>query len=246
MQISRIRLSDKTSRGLSHATPSAASEHHLELIGFPISMSFATFCVCLELRSLPFHQSYPVSAVLRTSPPPQSARPVPHGRPVGPVIPDLTTLGASRVACAFLVYVLPPLPRAAAGSRRRFSTAQPYQPHPSPITLSGRPAHRPFRGFAQRSLALRPAHSRRHLYVTCYTEGFSHFVTSMTAPVASGWSGCRVGLAPTGKRRLGTAHTCCGRSGPRPPTPSGPKVRLQESPQEIRSRHAVPSRSSPK
>jgi hypothetical protein len=29
----------------------------------------------------------------------------------------------------------------------------------------------------------------------------------MTAPVASGWSGCRVGLAPTGKRRLVTAHT---------------------------------------
>jgi len=42
--------------------------------------------------------------------------------------------------------------------------------------------------------------------VTRYTEGFSHFVTSMTAPVASGWSGCRVGLAPTGKRRLFTAH----------------------------------------
>ena len=40
-----------------------------------------------------------------------------------------------------------------------------------------------------------------------YTEGFSHFVTSMTAPVASGWSVCRVGLAPTGKRRLVTAHT---------------------------------------
>ncbi len=30
-------------------------------------------------------------------------------------------------------------------------------------------------------------------------EGFSHFVTSMTAPVASGWSDGRVGLAPTGK-----------------------------------------------
>ena len=39
------------------------------------------------------------------------------------------------------------------------------------------------------------------------SEGFSHFVTSMTAPVASGWSICRVGLAPTGKRRLVTAHT---------------------------------------
>jgi hypothetical protein len=41
-------------------------------------------------------------------------------------------------------------------------------------------------------------------------EGFSHFVTSMTAPIASGRSGCRVGLAPTGKRRLCTAHTHSG------------------------------------
>ena len=49
---------------------------------------------------------------------------------------------------------------------------------------------------ARRSLALRPAHSRRHLYVTCYTEGFSHFVTSMTAPVASGWSVAGWGLHP--------------------------------------------------
>jgi hypothetical protein len=69
-----------------------------------------------------------------------------------------------------------------------------------------------FSGLARRSLALRPAHSRRHLYVTCYTEGFSHFVTSMTAPVASGWSVRRVGLAPTGKRRLLTAHANSGQS----------------------------------
>src|SRR5271163_5112753 len=33
----------------------------------------------------------------------------------------------------------------------------------------------------------------------------------MPAPVASGWSGCRVGLAPTGKRRLVTAHVESGR-----------------------------------
>jgi hypothetical protein len=56
-------------------------------------------------------------------------------------------------------------------------------------------------------------HSRYGLHTRAVTvhrdplsEGFSHFVTSMTAPVASGWSGCRVGLAPTGKRRLCTAH----------------------------------------
>src|SRR5271170_6725766 len=53
MQVSRIRLSDKTSRRLSRATPSAASEHHLELIGCPISRSLTASCVCLELRPLP-------------------------------------------------------------------------------------------------------------------------------------------------------------------------------------------------
>src|SRR5215813_5779920 len=43
-------------------------------------------------------------------------------------------------------------------------------------------------------------HSRYGLHtraVTVYrdtlSEGFSHFVTSIAAPVASGWSGCRVG-----------------------------------------------------
>src|SRR6267378_1583199 len=38
---------------LSRATPSAASEHLSELIGFPISRSFTAYCVSLELRSLP-------------------------------------------------------------------------------------------------------------------------------------------------------------------------------------------------
>ena len=38
---------------LSRATPSAVSEHSSEFIGCPISRSFTTYCVCLELRSLP-------------------------------------------------------------------------------------------------------------------------------------------------------------------------------------------------
>jgi hypothetical protein len=67
-----------------------------------------------------------------------------------------------------------------------------------------------FSRLTQRSLALRPAHSRCHQFVARLPEGFRHFVTSMPAPVASGWSGCRVGLAPTGKRRLFTAHAQCG------------------------------------
>jgi hypothetical protein len=73
--------------------------------------------------------------------------------------------------------------------------------------------HRPFRG-------LLGVHSHYGLHtraVTVYrdtlSEGFSHFVTSIAAPVASGWSGCRVGLAPTGKRRLVTAHGINGHLG---------------------------------
>jgi hypothetical protein len=59
---------------------------------------------------------------------------------------------------------------------------------------------------AQRSLALRPAHSQSG-NPTPYTRGFSRFVASTTAPVATGRSeSCRVGLAPTERPCLGTAH----------------------------------------
>jgi hypothetical protein len=93
--------------------------------------------------------------------------------------------------------MLSPLPRRSDWAYSFAHSPQPYQP--SPKGLSGRPAHCPFRG-------LLGVYSRYGLHtraVTVYrdrlTRGFSHFVTSMTAPVASGWSGCRVGLAPTGK-----------------------------------------------
>src|SRR5712675_425050 len=106
--------------------------------------------------------------------------------------------------------MLSPLPRRSGWAYCFAHSPQPYQP--SPKGLSGRPAHRPFRG-------LLGVYSRYGLHtraVTVYrdtlTEGFSHFVTSMTAPVASGWSIRRVGLTPTGKRRLSTAHTQSGHS----------------------------------
>src|SRR5258705_2863802 len=61
----------------------------------------------------------------------------------------------------------------------------------------------PFTRVAACTLALSPIRDT-------LIEGFSHFVTSMTAPIASGWSDCRVGSSPTGKRRLCTAHTLSG------------------------------------
>src|SRR5271155_548102 len=103
--------------------------------------------------------------------------------------------------------MLSPLPRRSVWAYCVAHFTQPCQP--SPIWQSGRPAHCPFRG-------LLGVHSRYGLHtraVTVYrdtlSEGFSHFVTSIAAPVASGWSGCRVGFAPTGKRRLFTAHAEC-------------------------------------
>src|SRR6266511_2426979 len=93
---------------LSRATPSAVSEHSSELIGSPISRSLTTYCVRLELRSLPS------TGITRL---PRYNEPLRHPRAPGLslagvrlVIPD-PRLGASRVAYAFLVYMLSPLPR---------------------------------------------------------------------------------------------------------------------------------------
>ncbi len=107
------------------------------------------------------------------------------------------------------VYMPSPLPRHADWVRS--SLASPAIPaFPIRVDQSARASS--FSRLAQRSLTLRPAHSPSHL-VTLYTRGFSHFVTSMTAPIASGWSdSCRVGLAPTEEHRLITAHTLFGRS----------------------------------
>ena len=116
--------------------------------------------------------------------------------------------------------MLSPLPRRSGWASCFARFTQPCQP--SPIWRSGRPAHCPFRG-------LLGVHSRYGLHtraVTVYrdplTEGFSHFVTSIAAPVASGWSARRVGGETTGKRRLSTAH---GHSGttvrPRQGRPTG-------------------------
>jgi hypothetical protein len=46
-----------------------------------------------------------------------------------------------------------------------------------------------------------------HPHGGLYTRGFSSFITSTAAPIATGWSdSCRVGFAPTENLRLITAH----------------------------------------
>jgi hypothetical protein len=207
-----------------------------------ISRSLTTYCVRLELRSLP---STGVTRLQRYY------KPLRHPRASGLslagvrlVIPD-HALGPPVLRTLSLCTCCRQYPGTATG--RTTSLNSPTSCQPSPIWQSGRPVHRPFRG-------LLGVHSRYGLHtraVTVYrdtlTEGFSHFVTSMTAPVASGWSGCRVGLTPTGKRRLSTAHANSGHSAgpttrlPRP-SPLRPIYALRCSPTApSRLRRAVPA-----
>jgi len=142
---------------LSRVTPSAVSEHSSELIGFPISRSFATYCVCLELRSLP---STGVTRLHRYY------EPLRHPR-----APGLSLAGVRLVTLTtpwgFPCFVRFPCVHAAATTPAQRlgvllrSFTQPFQP--SPKGLSGRPAHCPFRG-------LLSVHSRCGLHTRAVTN----------------------------------------------------------------------------
>ena len=185
---------------LSRATPSAVSEHLSELIGCPISRSLTTCCVSPEPRPLP---STGITRLQRYY------GPLRHPKAPGP------SLAGVRLAIVDHAVGLPVLralplctcrrhyPGAVTG---RFVCSLPQSCQPSPQWQAGRPARRLFRG-------LLGVHSRCGLHTRAATvirgshsKGFNRFVNSTVAPVASGWSYRRVGLSPTGKRRLITAH----------------------------------------
>jgi hypothetical protein len=104
--------------------------------------------------------------------------------------------------------MLSPLPR----WDRRWDRFAPRIPTTAafPMSVPGRLPHQTFRGLLSVHCALRPACSRDGLPALSI-EGSGDVVTSSAASIATGWSeSCRVGLAPTEDRRLGTAHTDTG------------------------------------
>jgi hypothetical protein len=131
--------------------------------------------------------------------------------PDGPVCPSRasgwrhdTTAGASRVAlvllCRHAVATTPAGPSMGSGCSPEIDDCglPPASAGSAPALNVSRPI--------RRSLTLRPTCSRNRLTVLSI-EGFGSFVTSATAPIATGWSNsCQVGLAPTEERRLCTAH----------------------------------------
>src|SRR5579883_1671273 len=80
-----------------------------------------------------------------------------------------------------------------------------YQP--SPRFPGGSTSTLLFSGSAQRSLLVAARVVAKPPKVALYIEGFDRFVTSTTTPIATGWRGsCRVGLSPTGRAHVFTAH----------------------------------------
>src|SRR5467141_2863940 len=163
------------------------------------------YCVCLELRSLP---STGITQLHRYYEPlrhPQGAWPVPRGLPVGrrsDHAVGLTVLRTLSLCTCCRHY-----PGAASG--RIVSLSNPaVSAFPERVVRVGLrivlfEVCSAFTRVAACTLALSPIRDT-------HSEGFSHFVSSIAAPVASGWSGCRVVFAPTVKLLLLTAHTRTG------------------------------------
>src|SRR5262249_52298631 len=136
-------------------------------------------------------RSYPASAVLRASPPPHAARPVPHGRPVEGHAPS--RLGVSRVPCDLPVRACRRhYPGGPAGSDRSWDGLfQPFpcrqQWQPSPPNGGVGPHFCRFGAcstFPRFTPCLLAASPERYICL----EGSDGFFPSTAAPIATGWS----------------------------------------------------------
>jgi hypothetical protein len=162
-------------------TPSATSEHNAVWLD-----SSSTHVLCRLLRpslteAPSLHRRYPASSVLRTSPPPHTARPVSRELPVDPyrhhrwgfpccVWSSLPAChrhypGRSDEACPLVYLIVCGLPCVTVRS--------------APAITFSRPA--------QRSLTLWPARSPSRL-ATLYIESSDSFIASAAASIATWWS----------------------------------------------------------
>jgi hypothetical protein len=189
-----IRCNRSSSRlliSLSRTTPSAVSER--KSMGFPIYTPFTTSCVYLALRPL---SSTGISRLPWYYAPRRNLKAPDHlSRAFG--WSSLTMPMGCPCCVRFLVYVLSPL--------SWYSDWRSCFAHPSSrISLpryGGQVGPRIvlFEACLVVTQVTDWALVPSPYFVTRLTRGSSHFVTFIVAPVAAGWSGCRAGLAPTGK-----------------------------------------------
>jgi hypothetical protein len=166
---------------LCRATLSATSEHSMGLLGSsPIPRSLVASCVSFQLRPLPS------PGITRL---PRYCGPLRHPRRPGLALASCrlirlrSPLGFPVLRLVPFVRMPSPIPR-----QDRWELFA-HLPSTSafPRFAAGRLLHHPFRG-------LHSVHDCYGLptcqvaYATLYTRGFSSFVASTTAPMATGWS----------------------------------------------------------
>ncbi len=165
-----------------HVTPSATSENSLGVVRLIANLPFCRRFLRPPSTEAPsLCRSYPASSVLRASPPSQSAQPVSHELPVDPYCNhrwDFPCCAWSPLPACRRQY-----PGRSDGIIRSYDSISFGLPRnrggSAPALVFSRPA--------QRSIRLRPARSPSRLTTLC-TRGFSSFVASTTALIATGWS----------------------------------------------------------
>ena len=166
----------------------------------------------LEPRPLPSTGSYPASTVLRTSPPPQAARPVPHGRPVEGHAPSPHGLPVLRWISVYRhAVVITPVARWV-GSLvgRPIPTVSLYPAAAAfPITSARSATTLDFSRPAQRSLAITACRLAESPIATRLSRRLRRFrfLPARSDSYRLERPSCRVGIAPTEDQHLGTAHT---------------------------------------
>ena len=187
--ISRIRLSDglhrqahdrawgRSLRLAVKSLPGRSGSH--VLLGRSQSQSLCPFHQRARSEAPLLYRHYPVSSLLRASPPP--TRPSLALAGCSLRLPPLSP-SVSRASCAFLRCMPSSLPR---WNRRVHLSLASSATLAFPSYPIGRLPHRRFRGLVERSLALRPASSRDH-QVILSTKGSDGFVTSSAASIATG------------------------------------------------------------
>ena len=167
---------------LCRATPSATSERLLVLLGSsPIVLSFVASCVSFQLRLLP---STRVTRLHRYFEP--LRHPIRPGLSLAScqLIRTAITAGASRVTSGPLcLHAVATTPAGLLEFVRSYNSIS----FGLPTTRNGSAPALRFSRLAQRSLTLRPARSPSRLATLC-TRGFSSFVASTAALIATGWS----------------------------------------------------------
>ncbi len=165
-------------------TPSATPEHNLGWLDSSSMPHVLRRFLRPSLTEAPsLHRNYPASSVVRTSPPPQTARPGSRELPVDREL--AITAGASRVApdplCLHAVATTP------AGPMEPIRSVLLHRRRPSPdyswvgSCIISFEACSAFTRVTTCRLAESP-------YATLYTGGSGGFVASTAAPIATGWS----------------------------------------------------------